>query len=43
MDEAREMALDALNELMLVGRHTEIDDKMAKKICDQLGVPPVKN
>lgn len=25
-----------------VPRHTEIDDKLARKICKQLDIPPVK-
>lgn len=32
----------ALNKRPAVPRHTEIDDLLVKKICKDLGIPPVK-
>ncbi|MFO0848951.1 MAG: type II toxin-antitoxin system HicA family toxin [Gemmataceae bacterium] len=32
----------ANNRRSAVPRHTEIDDQLAKKICKDLGIPPVK-
>lgn len=32
----------ALNKRSAVPRHTEISDVLAKKICKDLGIPPVK-
>ena len=31
-----------LNRRSAVPRHTEIDDLLAKKICKDLGIPPMK-
>ncbi len=32
----------SLNKRSAVPKHTEIDDQLAKKICKDLGIPPVK-